>query len=91
MNWPDWQAIQTLCKERLSTVLTLEAQAELDEKALASIERQKIVQSKAIEEEKVQKIAAISYHTLIDKLAKRTSKAEYKFQTSWTPLFDDKE
>lgn len=97
-NWSDKQAITDLCKAKLASILTMERDAAIEEKreqlaikSSASIERQLAKQYEGIAEQKIQRVPSLSYHTLIHKLSQRTSKAEYKFQMSWTPLFEDQE
>lgn len=97
-NWSNKQAIQDLCRAKLASILTIKRDSSIEHmeiqlasKAAASIQRQLEKQENAIASHLIQRISSISYHTLIHKLAKRTSKAEYKFQTSRTPLFEDKE
>ena len=97
-DWHNHEAIKALCQQKLTSILIVDRDDQLESKKQElitkihnSLERQKKRQQEGIDEKKVQHISSLSPHTLIDLLGKRTSKAEYKFQTSRTPLFEDAE
>ncbi|MBP6911210.1 hypothetical protein KBC03_06565 [Patescibacteria group bacterium] len=96
-NWRDTNLIKQLCAAKLATLKVLEQPSfeektkEVEASIKASLKRQKQKQEEGISQHLIQRVSSITPHTLINLLSKRTAKAEYKFQLSRTPLFDDQE
>lgn len=97
INWLNHKNIQALCAEKISRILVennpqiQEKKIELAKSVDASLTRQKNKQEAAIIDQKIQRVSSINTYTIVEKLSHRTGKAEYKYQLSWSPLFDDEE